>query len=223
MSASPNLRLLWTVITVRPGLERRRRCRGESHQLTSTYHGLREAPDTAAVTTAALQGFARAYPGPQASAAGRRHRRLQRGRQHRRRPGRGAAADRRRAGVPARHRRRQHGRHVGGRRAAWRAGLHPGGQPRPRRRAPARLPHRPRGRRPVHRHPGRRRPVGPGRPARDGRDHGERRGGLRPRLPPARPDREHRRVPQPRRQVLRQGHQRADPQRRSPTPPAACG
>src|SRR5580698_3760021 len=62
MSASPNLRLLWTVITVRPGLGETTQMPRREPPADVTYHGLREAPDTAAVTTSALQAFARAYP-----------------------------------------------------------------------------------------------------------------------------------------------------------------
>src|SRR5580704_19681599 len=62
MSASPNLRLLWTVITVRPGLGETTQMPRREQPADVTFHGLREAPDTAAVTSAALKGFVAAYP-----------------------------------------------------------------------------------------------------------------------------------------------------------------
>jgi hypothetical protein len=55
------MRLLWTVITVRRDWETTQMPRREQPSEV-TYHGLREAPDTSAVTTAALTAFASTYP-----------------------------------------------------------------------------------------------------------------------------------------------------------------
>src|SRR5260370_22235658 len=55
------MRLLWTVITIRRDWETTQMPRREQPSEV-TYHGLREAPDTSAVTTAALTAFASTYP-----------------------------------------------------------------------------------------------------------------------------------------------------------------
>ncbi len=62
LSASPDLRLLWTVINRSGGLGETTQMPRREQPADVTFHGLREAPDTAAVTSLALQGFVAAYP-----------------------------------------------------------------------------------------------------------------------------------------------------------------
>src|SRR5215469_6752848 len=61
MSAGPTSRLLWTVIRS-AGLGETTLMPRREQSADVTYHGLREAPDTAAITSSALQVFAAGYP-----------------------------------------------------------------------------------------------------------------------------------------------------------------